>query len=61
MHHRRFKRLCAALPLLFLAIPDGLRSQEISKQVPANVQAKPYGTGWECNGAFDRTARRALP
>ena len=31
MHHRRFKRLCAALPLFLLAVPDGLRSQEISK------------------------------
>ena len=23
MHHRTLKRLCAALPLLLLAIPDG--------------------------------------
>ena len=52
MHHRRFKRLCAALPLLLLAIPDGSRSQEISKQVPVNAQAKPYGTGWECKRGF---------
>src|SRR5712671_4743215 len=52
MHHRRFQRLCAALPLLLLAIPDGSRSQEISKQVPVNAQAKPYGTGWECKRGF---------
>src|SRR5260370_8308962 len=52
MHHRSFKRLCAALPLLLLAIPDGSRSQEISKQVPVNAQAKSYGTGWECKRGF---------
>jgi hypothetical protein len=52
MHHRRFQRLCAALPLLLLAIPASSRSQEISKQVPVNAQAKPYGTGWECKRGF---------
>jgi len=52
MNHRRFKRLCAALPLLLLAIPGGSRSQEIPKQVPVNAQAKPYGTGWECKQGF---------
>src|SRR5467141_4541307 len=52
MHHRRFKRLCVALPLLLLAIPNDSRSQEIPKQVPVNAQAKPYGTGWECKRGF---------
>src|SRR5262252_5104658 len=52
MNHRRFKLLSAALPLLLLAIPDGSRSQEISKDVPVNAQAKPYGTGWECKRGF---------
>ena len=55
MNHRRFKRLCVALPLLLFAIPDGARSQEfskeiskkeISKEAPVNAQAKSYGTGW---------------
>jgi hypothetical protein len=52
MHHRRFQRLCGALPLLLLAIPGGSRSQDISKQVPVNAQAKLYGTGWECKRGF---------
>jgi len=56
MNHRRFKRLCAALPLLLLAIPGGSRSQEIPKQVPVNAQAKPYGTGWECKPGFRQDA-----
>src|SRR6266849_6267162 len=52
MNRRRLKRLCAALPLLLLAIPEGSRSQEISKEVPVNAQAKRYGTGWECKRGF---------
>ena len=52
MHCGRFKRLCTVLPLLLLAIPDGSLSQGVSKQVPVNAQAKPYGTGWECKRGF---------
>src|SRR5258708_30385048 len=52
MNRRRLRRLCAALPLLLLAIPEGSRSQDLSKEVPLNAQAKRYGTGWECKRGF---------
>ena len=52
VNHRGLKRLCAALPLLLFAIPMGCRSEEISKEVPVNAQAKPYGAGWECKRGF---------
>jgi hypothetical protein len=37
-----------------LALPGSVRAQDSSKVVPANAQAKQYGSGWECKPGFRR-------
>jgi hypothetical protein len=46
--------LSAALLTTLLALPGSVRAQDSSKVVPANAQAKQYGSGWECKPGFRR-------
>jgi hypothetical protein len=46
--------LTAALLPTLLALPGGALAQDNSKVVPANAQAKQYGSGWECKLGFRR-------
>jgi hypothetical protein len=54
MHDQRMTFLSAALLMTLLALPGGALAQDSSKVVPANAQAKQYGSGWECKPGFRR-------
>jgi len=54
MHDQRMTFLTAALLPTLLALPGGALAQDNSKVVPANSQAKQYGSGWECKLGFRR-------
>jgi hypothetical protein len=54
MHDQRMTFLTAALLPTLLALPGGALAQDNSKVVPANAQAKQYGSGWECKLGFRR-------
>jgi hypothetical protein len=51
---QRMTFLSAALLTTLLALSGGARAQDSSKIVPANAQAKQYGSGWECKPGFRR-------
>jgi hypothetical protein len=54
MNDQRMTFLSAALLTTLLALSGGAVAQDSSKVVPANEQAKPYGSGWECKPGFRR-------
>ena len=54
MYDKRMMFLSAALLTTFLALPGAALAQDSSKVVPANAQAKQYGSGWECKTGFRR-------
>ena len=54
MHDQRMTFLTAALLTTLLALSGSALAQDISKVVPANAQAKQYGSGWDCKPGFRR-------
>jgi hypothetical protein len=54
MNDQRMTFLSAALLPTLLALPSSVLAQDISKVVPANAQAKQYGSGWDCKPGFRR-------